>query len=287
MASATRNVKLGVCSVTFDGVDLGYTKGGVEIAVATTTKEVEVDQFGNSPINEYIMGRTCVAKVPLAETTLELMSRIMPGAVLTGTGGVAATGTVTFVTAPAITDDKVTVNGVDFIFKTTPTASNHMAIGATITIAAQNLVAAINASINPLVSQVTASNVAGVVTITADDKGVAGNAITLAKLFVTPANCTVSGATLTGGVDIAIKSVVVPNAVGTSLLALAKKLVFHPQALAPEDRSEDFTIPLAMTAGAATFSYKLDQERVFSVDFKAYPDSVTRKLFVYGDERAV
>ena len=57
MSSNTENVKLGVCSVTFDGVDLGYTKGGVDVTIATTTKEVMVDQFGQSEINEYMKGR--------------------------------------------------------------------------------------------------------------------------------------------------------------------------------------------------------------------------------------
>ena len=31
MASSTENVKLGVCTILFDGNDLGYTKGGVEV----------------------------------------------------------------------------------------------------------------------------------------------------------------------------------------------------------------------------------------------------------------
>jgi len=86
MASDTKNVKLGVCQVLFDGIDLGYTKGGVEVEVKTETHEVQVDQFGKTPINEYIMGRTVTVKVPLAETTLENMVAIMPGATLKTSG---------------------------------------------------------------------------------------------------------------------------------------------------------------------------------------------------------
>jgi len=173
MASDTKNVKLGVCSVSFNGVDLGYTKGGVDVEVKTTTKEVMVDQFGNSPVNEYILSRTCTAKVPLAETTLDNLVKIMPGAVL-------------------VTD------------ATVPTK----------------------------------------------------------------------------------KKVTVPNAIGTSLLDLAEALVLHPIALASTDHSEDFTIPKAMTAGDVNYSYKLDQERVFTCTFKAYPDPTTKVLFVAGDSSA-
>ena len=69
--SDTKNVKLGVCQVFFDGRDLGYTKGGVEVTVQSQTHEVNVDQFGQTAINEYIMGRKVKVKCPLAETTLQ------------------------------------------------------------------------------------------------------------------------------------------------------------------------------------------------------------------------
>lgn len=86
MASDTKNVKLGVCSVSFAGADLGYTKGGVEVTVTTDTKKVQVDQFGQTVINEIIMGRNCMVKVPLAETTVTNLAAIMPGAALSGSG---------------------------------------------------------------------------------------------------------------------------------------------------------------------------------------------------------
>jgi hypothetical protein len=286
MTSNTRNVKLGVCSVTFNGEDLGYTKGGVEVTIATTTKEVMVDQFGNSPINEYILGRTCTAKVPLAETTLLNLARIMPGAIVNGSGGVKAAGTLSVLTAVPIEGDYFIVNTQKFTFRAVPILSTDVLIGVTPTACAASLAAAINASIDSVVDSVTAVAAVGVVTLTAKEVGVDTNAIGLVKSFATPANAAVSGATMTGGVDLAIASVTVPNGVGISLITLAKPLVFHPQALPPEDRSEDFLMPLAATPGAATFSYKLDNERVFNVDFKAYPDSVTRKLFVYGDARS-
>lgn len=86
MPSSTANVKLGVCSLTFNAVDLGYTKGGVDVEVSTETYTVMVDQFGQTPINDYIIGRTCKVTTPLAETTLENMVAIMPGASLVTDG---------------------------------------------------------------------------------------------------------------------------------------------------------------------------------------------------------
>jgi hypothetical protein len=285
MPSNTQNVKLGVCSVIFGGNDLGYTQGGVEVTVATQTKKVMVDQFGQSEINEYILGRTCSAKVPLAETTLDNLVQIMPGATKVASGGSAATGTVTIATSAPSDGDKVTVNGLDFTFKTALSgAANEVLAGASITAAAKNLSDAINASLDERVRNLNASVAAGVVTIKADTQGVWGNAVTLAK---TGTNITTSGATLTGGVDPTKVRVDVPNGIGLSLLASAKQLVLHPIANAADDHSDDFVIPLANTPGAMQFSFKLDQERLFPVDFNAYPDPVTKRLFFVGDAAAI
>lgn len=83
MISDTRNVKLGVCKIFFDGADLGYTQGGVEFNVTTSTRKVNVDQFGTTPIKESITGREATATVPLAEATVENMAKLMPSLNLT------------------------------------------------------------------------------------------------------------------------------------------------------------------------------------------------------------
>ena len=171
--SNTQNVKLGVCRVTFGGTDLGFTKGGVEVSVETQTHEVTVDQMGDTPINEYITSRSCTVTVPLAETTLENLVKVMPGATL-------------------VTDTQET-----------------------------------------------------------------------SKKYVT-----------------------VPTATGQSLLKVAQVLVLHPIANADSDKSDDFTVMRAATAGAMSYSYKLDDERIFSCEFKAYADE-DGNLFKVGDTSAV
>jgi len=171
MASDIKNVKLGVCTVKFNGVDLGYTKGGVEVTVKTDTHKVNIDQFGKTPINEYIMGRDVQVKVTLAETTLENLVKIMPGATL-----------------------------------------------------------------------------------------------------------------ITDGVDPTKKVVNVNTGVGTNLLDIAQTLVLRP--VGKTDASEDFTVFKAATAGALNFAYKLEDERIFNVEFSGYPDA-NGKLFAVGDTTAV
>lgn len=164
-SNVTTNVKLGVCKVTLGGENLGFTKGGVEVQVETESHVVNVDQLGSTPISEYITGRNCTVRVPMAETTIDHLVAIMPGATKLGTGA---------------------------------TAHAEVATG-----------------------------------------------------------------------------------VGTELRDVAKVLRLHPVSLADSDKSEDFVIPLAATTGALQFAYKLDEERVFNVEFKAYA-SDTGKLFYVG-----
>lgn len=275
--SDTKNVKLGVCKVFYDGEDLGYTQGGVTVTVKTDTHKVNIDQFGKTTVNEYIMSRDVSAKVPLAETTLKNLVTIMPGATLVEVGGAAAVGRLTIATLPA-DGDTVTVGGQVFTFKTAAVATTDVAIGATPALTATALGVVLNASINSNVSAATYTVAAAVVTATYDTKGVAGNALALAS-----GQASVTVVAMAGGTEPTSRSVEVTTAVGVSLLDIAKELRLHPQALADDNKSEDFVIPLAATAGALEFAYEVEKERIFNTEFNGYPDSSNGgKLFRVG-----
>lgn len=290
MKSTTKNVKLGVCKVFYAGVDLGYTQGGVEVTVKTDTHKVNVDQFGKTTVNEYIMGRDVNAKVPLAETTIENMVAIMPGATMTTVGGTVATGTITIATNPS-NGDTIIVNGSTVTFKTTPAGKNEVAIGSNAAATALNLAAALSVSTDPAIAAALYLANAAVVTVTygaeiyssTGVKGSEGNDFTLAS-GTAGAKVTVSGATLTGGTDPTSKSVSVTTGIGTDLLKIAQELRLHPVGKADTDVSDDFVIPLAATAGALNFAYKLENERIYNVEFMGYPDSAKNgKLFTVGE----
>jgi hypothetical protein len=283
MASSTKNVKLGVCKVYLGGVDLGFTQGGVEVSVKTDTHKVEIDQFGKTTVNELIMARNVMAKIPLAETTLQNMVRTMPGATLVS-DGVQASGTVTFAANPTATTT-VTVGGQAFTFQAAkPTTAFQVQLGATQLATLTNFVTVFNRSmIQQSIGGLTATlNAAGtVVTIKAIDPGTAPNAVTL----VAASGGTASGATLTGGVAETKARVDVNIGTSVDLLSVAQELRLHPTSRTDNDYAEDFTIFLAATAGALTFAYKVDTERVYSVEFNGYPDS-NGKLFALGDPLA-
>jgi hypothetical protein len=278
--SDTRNVRLGVCKVFFDGDDLGYTQGGVEVAISTETHKTNVDQFGKTAINEYIMGRNASAKVPLAETTIENMVRIMPGATIVQSGGAKAAGTITVGPNPT-TGQTVIVNGKTITFKTAAATADEVTIGANAAATAAALAAKLNASTDPAIAAADYTVAAAVVTATYQSFGTVGNAFTLAA---GTSGATVSGATLTGGVDSTKQYVEVTHGVGQDLLASAKELRLHPTSRPDTDKTEDFVFMYANTPGALNFAYKLDAERIFNVEFTGYPDPVTGKLFRFGDD---
>lgn len=283
MASSAENVKLGVCRIYFGGKDLGFTKGGVEVEVVTDTHEKKVDQFGDSVMDEYIRGRTCTVKAPLAETTIENIAEIIPGSTLYD-DGVAATGNIAFAGLPSA-DDTITINGTAFTFKASGATGNQINIGASVSATIDNAVSILNASVVTGVATATYSKNAGAtqLVVTYDDRGTAGNAFTLAK---SGTNLSVSGATLSGGISTTRKKVEVKTGIGLSLLTTSKELILHPIAKLANDQSEDFIIPMTQTPGAMNFAYKYDEERVFNCTFKAYPNPTTGVLFIVGDPAA-
>lgn len=279
MASDTRNVKLGVCKITFNGVDLGYTKGGVDVEVKTNTHKVMVDQFGNSEINEYILGRTLSIKAPLAETTVDNLVSIMPGSTKAVTAGVKAAGSIAFAAVPA-PNDTITIDGLVIKFVASGATGNQVNVGGTAALTVTALLAFLAASTDPRMALFTFGQTTSTLNVTYATEGVAGNSILMASSAV---NGTV--VQLTGGVD-PVKRADVQSGVGISLLGIAKVLVLHPVANAANDLSDDFTVPLCATAGAMKYAYKLDAERIFDCEFVGYPDPVTKLLFMVGSPAA-
>ena len=120
---------------------------------------------------------------------------------------VAATGTVTL--ASVLADDTVTINGLVYTAVAGVKANNtEFSIDGSDTVDAADLVDSItNDTRQGTLKDITATNAAGVVTLTSTAIGTAGNAVTLVSSNGT--RLAVSGATFSGGVDnFSIKDIV-------------------------------------------------------------------------------
>lgn len=72
------NVKMGVCSVKYNGVDLGHTKGGVTVTYTPEIKDITVDKYGTTPARKHIIGQSLKALCPLAEATIANLAIAVP-----------------------------------------------------------------------------------------------------------------------------------------------------------------------------------------------------------------
>ncbi len=83
MGSAT-NVQVGICDVSYNGLDLGHTIGGVEVSYEPEHHDVSVDKYGNSVVQRYLLGEKLTAKLALAEYTIANLRNAMPQATFAG-----------------------------------------------------------------------------------------------------------------------------------------------------------------------------------------------------------
>lgn len=77
MASLT-NLRMSACTVTYGGVSLGHTKGGVIFKYAPKYSDLQADQYGETPIDKVLIGEDVTIKVSLAEPQIAVLNSIVP-----------------------------------------------------------------------------------------------------------------------------------------------------------------------------------------------------------------
>lgn len=139
-------------------------------------------------------GYSMLAGLKLKDYFKMITSGIRPGVVQTKVNAVKATGTVTF--SSIVQNDTVTINGVVFTGKDSPSTAVQFQTGGTDAAAATSLAALINAD-TTLDGMVVATADGAVITLTALVPGELGNAVTLAI----SAHGSVSAARMSGGTN--------------------------------------------------------------------------------------
>lgn len=88
------------------------------------------------------------------------------------------------------------------------------------------------------------------------------------------------------GADAGPRKLVVKNGAGTSLRSYARKLTLHPTGVPAAQKNDDLVVLMAAPVGDIEYAFSFEDERVYSVTFKGYPDNETGELFIMGDEAA-
>lgn len=153
--------------------------------------------FETAGDKQAILGRL-IQYLTSVQTGTELPeSSSSPISVALSVQGNATRASGTFTLATVIATDAVSINGVTFTCVASGAGANQFNVGASDTLTAANLAAAINASVTALVAgYVTASSATNVVTVSSTVYGLAGNQTLIASADGT---ITASGAALTGG----------------------------------------------------------------------------------------
>src|SRR5262245_49594177 len=83
----TTQVHAGFLHVFVDGVTAGYSEGGATIAVEQEVSEINVDDFGSSPVDVTVQGTGATVTLRLAQVTNpEVMALLIPGSAVTTSG---------------------------------------------------------------------------------------------------------------------------------------------------------------------------------------------------------
>jgi hypothetical protein len=83
--------EVGPVQVKFNGVDLGYTKGGVTFDHKEETVAITYDQTGKNVQNRIGIGGSATVKLELANPTLAQLEALVPGATVDANGMIVKT----------------------------------------------------------------------------------------------------------------------------------------------------------------------------------------------------
>jgi len=73
-----QNIKLGTAELSYKGLELGHSIGDVNAKYTPEYHTLKVNRYGNTRVNEFLIGEDMEITIPLAETTLELLKTITP-----------------------------------------------------------------------------------------------------------------------------------------------------------------------------------------------------------------
>lgn len=68
----------GPCTITFNGVNLGHTLDGITFAAERSFADVKVDKYGDTPIDQILVGTKVTVKFKLAQTGFPQLDVSMP-----------------------------------------------------------------------------------------------------------------------------------------------------------------------------------------------------------------
>lgn len=73
MAQDTTQITIGTCDVTWGGVDLGHTLGGVTVTYTPEYADITADLYGNTVVDKRLIGETIEISMVLTQWDLDVV----------------------------------------------------------------------------------------------------------------------------------------------------------------------------------------------------------------------
>ena len=73
-----QNVRMGVCSIVYNGVDCGHTLGGTKATITRKLTPLKVDKYGDSPVDMVVTDEQWEIEAKIAEPVVALIKMAMP-----------------------------------------------------------------------------------------------------------------------------------------------------------------------------------------------------------------
>ncbi len=288
MAGTLSNIQVEPCRVIWNGADLGFTDGDIELALEEQGAEITAHQTGTNILDMIRTGKSAELEIVLKETTAAKVAALL------AIGGGSTSGVAEVTTVTTVADSSGSLNNKVFFlygasgvgyavwinvnsagtdpsipgFTSVPVA---VATGATADAVADAVASALDAladfaAPNPGANIVTVTNAAAGVR-TAPDAGNAGFTLLV----------TVTGASQLTGWGMSQDF--------TGMLADSQKLVLHPVAIADNVYTSDIAFWKAYPMVSA-ITQSGENPKTVTVSFKIFPDldkSSAIQLFALGD----
>lgn len=73
-----QNLRMGVCSISFNGQDVGHTLGGVKVTITRKLIDMKVDKYGDSPVDKAVTDEQVKVTTKIAEPVVANINKILP-----------------------------------------------------------------------------------------------------------------------------------------------------------------------------------------------------------------
>jgi len=73
-----QNVRMGVCSIVWNGVDVGHTLGGTKVTITRKLTPLKVDKYGDSNVDMVVTDVQMEAEAKVAEPVVALLKNAIP-----------------------------------------------------------------------------------------------------------------------------------------------------------------------------------------------------------------